>query len=312
MKQVDINEEKGKGKKIAKLKLNRAINLKSVQKLKETIKKHGIVYMPLLIIEGVALFDAGIDIVDWVTNEKITTREDAEKYIVIIDGQHRYFAFMELEKEKKKDEEYKCFANYVEVGKENIASFLKDLNTTGTAWNTDDFMTWQLVQKDNNLYTKIRELRNDGYKYTSACEWMRLKEGEIKKAELINPPSYSKDELTAINTNITYGEKLLTAAKTKFSKSFCQKKTLPSWIIQKIDILLSAGRPKDKAIDYFEEFFKKISEDQAKKIEEQKGKKGGDTKEQLIRQELNNLYTSLMPDIIKNSKNLELDHSNPI
>ena len=91
MKLVDVLNE---GKKVARLVANRDLDPKNVKQKKESLKKCGVL-TPAVIVNGNKAVEQDLEIVDFITGEVIS-KEDAHKYIVLVEGNHRYQAHLEL------------------------------------------------------------------------------------------------------------------------------------------------------------------------------------------------------------------------
>ena len=100
MKHVDVLNE---GKKVARLVANRDLDPKNVKQKKESLKKCGVL-TPAVIVNGNKAVEQDLEIVDFITGEVIS-KEDAHKYIVLVEGNHRYQAHLELLKANGKLEE---------------------------------------------------------------------------------------------------------------------------------------------------------------------------------------------------------------
>ena len=138
MKLVDVLNE---GKKVARLVANRDLDPKNVKQKKESLKKCGVL-TPAVIVNGNKAVEQDLEIVDFITGEVIS-KEDAHKYIVLVEGNHRYQAHLELLKANGKLEEeqkYKkeFFVTYPLDDNMSIMDMLAEINTCTNKWDTKD------------------------------------------------------------------------------------------------------------------------------------------------------------------------------
>lgn len=108
---IDISELLKKGKQMARLVANRELDPKIVKKKKESLKQFGLL-SPAIIVDGSKSIEEGLEIMDFETGEDIS-KEDAGQYIVLVEGNHRYKAHLdlleanaELEEEQKYKKEF--------------------------------------------------------------------------------------------------------------------------------------------------------------------------------------------------------------
>ena len=119
-------------KKIAFVKNNRPINSTKVDSFISLIAndKYERAF-PIIVAEAKFLMEKGYEIYN-LKNEKLS--EEADKYFVILDGQHRCCAFARL---VAADEKYDIPNVHIRNA-ENIGAYLVDINETGTSWNNKD------------------------------------------------------------------------------------------------------------------------------------------------------------------------------
>lgn len=105
-----------------------------------------------------------------------------------------------------------------------------------------------------------------------------------------------KEELRR-TTGIDRGKKLLEAFKQKLEEKTLKSRIIIDWIISIYNDTPAIEMPY--FTEKMESFIKDISEEDAEYINKAKGKRGGDTRENIINQKLNSLWGSF------NSSNLE-------
>ena len=87
------------GKTIARLEANRDFNTKAVNDKKKSLLDKGQL-VPAIMVEATDAIKAGLRVVEFDTNEEIKL-EEADKYVVLLDGNHRYKAHKTLLETKK-------------------------------------------------------------------------------------------------------------------------------------------------------------------------------------------------------------------
>lgn len=84
---IEIENLKETGKELALVKGNRGINQKNLKQKAESIKVNGQL-MPIMVDDAIVALEEGLELVDATTGETVT-KENANNYLVIIEGQHR-------------------------------------------------------------------------------------------------------------------------------------------------------------------------------------------------------------------------------
>ena len=107
------------------------------------------------------LIENGYQVVDVDDNE--VKEEDADDYIVILDGQHRTKAFLEC-----------SITNHIIVPNthirevDNVGEYLVDINDVGTSWNQRDRFAVAALTSDNELVHEIANRIREGYSPSTA------------------------------------------------------------------------------------------------------------------------------------------------
>lgn len=124
---ITLTELNEKGIKVARLAGNRDFSEKNIKEKKKSLKKCGMLSAAIIISAKKAL-DEGLEVVDFETGKAITY-ENADKYVVLVDANHRFKAYLEL---RKSEDEYDGdfldikSTNDLPSEKENLMSFIKD------------------------------------------------------------------------------------------------------------------------------------------------------------------------------------------
>ncbi len=172
-----------KGKKVAMLNANRNLNGKNVKKLVRSFLKYGQI-QPAMICDATKADEDNLEVVDFETGDTITG-EALKEYVVILDGQHRYQAYLNLRKGKKigngkdaKEVKYEgdFFVYYPINESASIFAVLAEMNQVVTAWNGNDFTKCAatLVEKPNPMIQALAELAAKGINSSSAGKWLTL------------------------------------------------------------------------------------------------------------------------------------------
>ena len=116
-----------------------------------------------------------------------------------------------------------------------------------------------------------------------------LGSGELGKEFVISaqPVSYTHIDVYK-RQGLERGIRLLQAAEGVFKETTIQARTVIDWIISKYE--KTSDNLKPEFTDKMERFLKNISKEDADYIEQAKGTRGGDTKENIINNKLSGLW----------------------
>ncbi len=161
-----VNEETRevteKAYKVAFVKNNRPIDQNKVDGFIAIIAKgkYEKAY-PIIAVSARVLIENGYKVVDVDDNE--VKEEDADDYIVILDGQHRTKAFLEY---SITDPKVVPNTHMREV--DNVGEYLVDINDVGTSWNQRDRFAVAALTSDNELVHEIANRIREGYSPSTA------------------------------------------------------------------------------------------------------------------------------------------------
>ena len=116
---------------------------------------------PIIAVSARVLIENGYKVVDVDGNE--VKEEDADDYIVILDGQHRTKAFLEY---SITDPKVVPNTHMREV--DNVGEYLVDINDVGTSWNQRDRFAVAALTSDNELVHEIANRIHEGYSPSTA------------------------------------------------------------------------------------------------------------------------------------------------
>ena len=289
---LQLSKVLASGKKLAKIKNNRVISDRNVSEKKQSIKKYGVL-QPITIYDGKEVIKQDYKIADLETGKEIS-EDQAENYIVIIDGQHRIAAYMDL---KSNDPEFDrpCYVMYsLATDGTTIAKELAEINVTVRTWKGSDYPSYAVMTIGEDMYpliAAISKLTSNGYSLDAACKYLTFK-NEITKSVLVkvaegkvNQPIKNKITLTK---GIERGERILQSASSRIKEDLLKTRTIADWIIGKYDDLSESET--GSFTDDICSFFESLSRKQVEKIETAKGERGKTTKEDIIFSLLTQFY----------------------
>lgn len=135
---ADVRKE---GKAIAFVYGNRDIAAKNKNNKKSSLKECSMNLVPMLLVEGKKAVEDGCKLMN--PNGEEIPNSAADSYYVVVDGQHRYTAAMELMKDAKKDEEPAITDEqlyfYLDYSGRNTKELLSITNIESAKWASTDF-----------------------------------------------------------------------------------------------------------------------------------------------------------------------------
>lgn len=287
-----LGAEKDGGIRIARLEMNRKPKAKAIESLKKTILEVGAQIMCVIIPATVAV-RFGFTITDFDGNP--IPEDELSRTVVIIDGQTRYSAIREIRQEFP-DIKLQLYA-YFPLQWIALDKMLQAINLKVFTWMNSDFMTGVLgntnIDKDTKAALEyVQMLESRGYNYTSACEWITLTKGIIRKTPLVRAMSEE-------NPNLSYsysesGIAIHKAALEKFSganEDALKNKTIPELLIEKWGTSCKELSQKD-ATKYIISFIKGIGNDDLREmVSPSEYKRGcGKKKEVFVKEQFEQSY----------------------
>ena len=278
---ITLTELNEKGIKVARLAGNRDFSEKNIKEKKKSLKKCGMLSAAIIISAKKAL-DEGLEVVDFETGKAITY-ENADKYVVLVDANHRFKAYLEL---RKSDDEYKgdFYVMYPLQENISIAEMLAEINVATDPWKSADYGKGaaMVIKEKLPLLEAINELTAKGYSLDSTFS------NKVTKSVLANAMNGQISETLRKENGIERGRRLIAAAKKSFAEDFLKSRNLPDWIISKADDFEGS---KAEFEEQMSDFLGNIDRERATDIEKTKGTRGGDTKEAIINRKLNALWS---------------------
>ena len=120
---------------------NRQVSNKNVKSKTASIDKYGIL-VPLMYVKGTKAVKDGCSLMT--SDGKPIPSEEADKYIVIVDGQHRYSAAIE---KSVSDEEIYLFESYAKASTKEL---LAEANVEVEKWKGEDYIAGATLAKPEN------------------------------------------------------------------------------------------------------------------------------------------------------------------
>lgn len=276
---------KGEGKKIAFVKGNRSIKEKNfVSKMKSMVDFGQL--LPAVIMLAVDVVNAGLEIVDAETGKSVP-KDALESYVVLLDGQHRYMAYLQNEEAGKTEqgEFYMMFPLNENVPPQDI---LSEINIQTKLWDTGDYLKALLLtarEKNLPLLEFLAELMDLGMQISTAQRWGCFKYMGINTAMLAEAVKGEVNKALTHDSNLEHGRRLWKTANKVFSIKTLKLRYFIDFFIEKYDVVDRNG-----LWERFEEFISTMDSADVEFIENVKGEKGGRSKEEKIVAKLNALY----------------------
>ena len=278
---------KAEGIRVAFIKGNRQVQEKNVNAKRASLKENGQI-IPAVIVDGKEVQSVDLEIVDAETGTPVAL-EDHEKYVVILDGQHRYTAYIQ-NGDKNKGEFYFMYPLNEGI---TLQKILSEANIATKMWDGKDFASGALMMNPDKklpLLEAIVELLNQGFPLATVQKWLCFKNAGINKEVLAKAMNGKIDEKLQKTPYLEKGKRLLKAAQKSFNNDFLGKRYLVDLLIEKYEN--ADDEKKAETMNQLEEFLSGIDRSKAEEIEKAKGLKGIITKEQVILNKLNELYNS--------------------
>lgn len=133
-----LKDIKNEGVNVCFIQGNRQVSNKNVKSKTASISKYGIL-VPLMYVTGTKAVEDGCSLMT--SDGKPISSEEADKYIVIVDGQHRYSAAIE---KSVSDEEIYLFENYANASTKEL---LAEANVEVEKWKGGDYIAGATLAK---------------------------------------------------------------------------------------------------------------------------------------------------------------------
>lgn len=207
------------GKVVAFVKGNRKVNRKNTCSKKRTLKDYHGNMTPLLYVDGIKAITDGCSLFNPVTEKDIPNSE-AEKCIVILDGQHRYMAALES----------KLDLNNLIVYKDYTGASTKELlsvtNTDSFSWNGGDMVKGaSLFSPENEVAQFASKLVDKEYSHSTIGYILCFAGGKLTKTHYSR---IMRGEMIEVEYNVKRAEEFLNSARKVFDDKFIKMRYLIS------------------------------------------------------------------------------------
>ena len=265
---------RAEGVRVAFIRGNRMVQEKNVNSKRASLMENGQI-IPAVIVDGEEVQSVDLEIVDAETG-KLVAPEDYDKYVVILDGQHRYTAYIQ-NGDKNKGEFYFMYPLNEGI---TLQKILSEANIATKMWDGKDFASGALMMnpdKDLPLLKAIVDLLNQGFPLATVQKWLCFKNAGINKEVLAKAMNGKIDEKLLKTPYLEKGKRLLEAAQKSFNNEKYED---------------ADDEKKAETMQQLVEFLVGIDRSKVDEIEKAKGQKGVIAKEQVILNKLNELYNS--------------------
>lgn len=296
-KVYEISELTNNGYKIARLANNRNLNEKAVNAKKKSLQDKAQLQAAVVDFADRAV-KQGLDVVDFLSEKKIADNEIAQT-LVLLEGNHRYKAYLELKKDKTFNGSFYVTLPLTE--ELTIAEMIAEMNICTCTWKGTDYIKGAIMSHPSNVTDVLRymaELETKGYSLPAISMYVtgteNVKKSVLKKfmngetADVLKDTENSKEKIERC-------KKILDAAK--YFSVLLPSRSFADWIKSKLE--LKKNLTGEQVEEILIGFLKSVSKNDADKICKIKGTKGQSTKEDLINGELNKLYDFYVHDLGK-------------
>lgn len=303
-----INIEKGSlydyrelledGYKFARLEVNRELDSKHVNKMKDSMETLNGAIMPFIVITAKeALEQSWKVILD--DGTVVTTKSgDIDKILVIIEGQHRSEALKRLYAEGKKTISASIMLPLVET--KDIVKLLQEVNTSVTPWDGIDWLTsLHAIAKEKNIPMEatalVKELSADS-NISDSSAWLWAKGSIISKAKIVREiKNGDVEQIKKIvhDPSIKERRTLYTQSKAKLGEKLVGLKKIPTLLCDYEQQLIDNGIPRPESWEKVIKFVSELNTATVKNLKEAKKSKT-QTKDQVLTNMLNIVWKEYM------------------
>lgn len=152
-----LADVKAEVKEIAFIKGNRDIAKGNVNSKVKSLSECRMNLVPMMVVEGKKAVDDGCSLVS--PDGADITNDDAEKCLVIVDGQHRYKAAMKLLEEEKDNDEKTITDDsihfFLDYSGRNTKELLAVTNIESYKWKAEDYAKGAVLYKPDDKVAKF-------------------------------------------------------------------------------------------------------------------------------------------------------------
>ncbi len=215
--------------------------------------------IPILAVTATYAIEKGYEVRD-IDKNKVTI-ENAEDYIVILDGQHRTKAFLHC----SLTEQIIVPNTHIRDGV-NIGQYLVDLNDVGTGWSMQDRFAVAALTSNDTLAQEIANRIDEGFSPSTASliyTGKKISETQVKK--LLRGKDWKMPK--GAKPNIARGNKFIQLClEARIAKEFVKKRffinAFNSYALSVGEVIAFDSLSKLKDKELTEEVLKAIKDDQ--------------------------------------------------
>jgi hypothetical protein len=278
------------GKKVARLVNNRNLEQKAVKDKANSLNEKSQL-IPAVVVDAEAAVAEGLEVVDFQSGKEINANE-LKNYVVLVDGNHRYQAHLNLlEAAEKGKGEYagEFWVMYPFNDELSIVDMLTELNIATNPWKGGDYGKCAAIVLGEQAPEGVKamnELIGKGCNLASASLWIAFTK-EVSKSVMVKAMRKKETAGALTNShNIQRGLKLYEAAeKAGFSAKYLGSRNFIQWIISKVANENNVA--DDGKVEQMIAFLGTIN---GKEIEGISGEKGVATKLDNQKKKLNELW----------------------
>lgn len=284
-----FSELEAQNMNIAKIQANRDLDKKNVEAKMEDLKTRGLI-CNAVVVPATDAINEGLELCDFKNPKIAVTAENADQYVVVVDGQHRLAAHLRL---KDSDPEYSREFTFQYAPTERaytIVEMLRAINDPGHTWSLKDYAHGASTLNGScPTLCFIADLVAQGVPYSSAAKMAAL--NRKITASMVKEAMNSVGDVNAtlvISKNLEYGKQIFAASKNRLGLAFVKHRPFVDWILD----AMTEEDSKAEGAAKISRFFESLSDAQVKVLKNIKGVKGGSSKEELLKKELDNLYNA--------------------
>lgn len=226
---INLKNFQDEGKRIAFVNGNRSIDSKNLKKKMLSIKENGQL-SPLVIVSGTKVINDNLTLIDAITGLDIPSSE-ADKYVAIVEGQHRFSAIRKLNEENS--EKIDIFFIYALNQELSTQKLLSEMNSQSINWDGQDYIRGAyLCNPTSELLEFAKELTDNknvpsGYPISTISKITTFSD-KLTKTTLAKSMDEGLEALPS--ADIERGRKYLSIARSVgFTDKYLAKRYLIEW-----------------------------------------------------------------------------------
>ena len=290
-KVISATELKAQNVKVARFVGNRVLNEKNIQAKMKSLETIGL-QVPAVFVKADLALAKGLEAIDFTDPSIKITTANASQYIVLIEGNHRYQAYLKLQLDSKRSAKGDFYFTEMLNIPDNIVEAILNINTVTSPWRGGDYVNGatMMVKDKPKLLLELNDLVSKGYSAEAASLWLTFT--SIKLQVYKDAAKNGKvDDKLKNSSKIQYGKKLLEAAEKKFDVKLLKSRTFVEWIANKVN----AATPDEyeATINNLVAFINSLSSEKASEITGAK-KNGSQSKQDVMHQMLTSEYEAFL------------------